>query len=48
MGNRETEIFSYFDHPITNAYTESLNNLIRLTNRVGRGYSFSAIRAKLL
>jgi transposase len=48
MGNWENEIFAYFDHPITNAYTESLNNLIRLTNRIGRGYSFSAIRAKLL
>src|SRR2546426_12341019 len=48
MGNWETEIFAYFDHPITNAYTESLNNLIRMTNRIGRGYSFNAIRAKLL
>jgi transposase len=48
MQNWEQEIFAYFDHPITNAYTESLNNLIRLTNRIGRGYSFSAIRAKLL
>ena len=36
MRNWETEIFAYFDHPITNAYTESLNNLIRLTNRLGR------------
>jgi Transposase len=44
----ENEVFAYFDHPITNAYTESLNSLIRLTNRVGRGYSFAAIRAKLL
>ncbi len=48
MGNWEAEILAYIDHPITNAYTESLNNLIRLTNRIGRGYSFSAIRAKLL
>ena len=37
MGNWEQEIFAYFEHPITNAYTESLNNLIRLTNRIGRG-----------
>jgi hypothetical protein len=48
MRNWENEIFAYFDYPITNAYTESLNNLMCLINRVGRGYSFSAIRAKLL
>ncbi len=29
-------------------YTESLNNLIRATNRLGRGYSFEALRAKVL
>lgn len=37
--NWNTEIFAYFDHRVTNAYTESLNNLTRLTNRIGRGYS---------
>lgn len=41
-------IIGYFDHPITNAYTESLNNLIRVMNRLGRGYSFEALRAKIL
>lgn len=41
-------ILGYFDHPITNAYTESLNNLIRIMNRLGRGYSFEALRAKIL
>jgi transposase len=41
-------ILEYFDHPITNAYTESLNGLIRIMNRVGRGYSFEALRAKIL
>ncbi|MDP3330614.1 MAG: ISL3 family transposase [Methylococcaceae bacterium] len=41
-------IVEYFNHPITNAYTESLNNLIRVTNRLGRGYSFEALRAKIL
>ncbi len=46
--NWKDEIFSYFDHRLTNAYTESLNNLIRLINRVGRGYSFEALRAKIL
>lgn len=48
VGNWHDEIFAYFDHPITNAYTESLNNLIRVVNRVGRGYSFEALRAKIL
>ena len=46
--NWRKEIFNYFDHPITNAYTESLNNLIRLMHRIGRGYSFDALRAKIL
>lgn len=41
-------ILEYFDHPVTNAYTESLNNLIRVMNRLGRGYSFEALRAKIL
>lgn len=48
MKNWETEVFNYFDHPITNAYTESLNSLIRVVNRLGRGYSFDALRAKIL
>ena len=42
------EILAYFEHPVTNAYTESLNNLIRVMNRLGRGYSFEALRAKIL
>jgi transposase len=48
VDNWHKEIFNYFDHPITNAYTESLNNLIRVMNRIGRGYSFDALRAKIL
>lgn len=46
--NWEHEILAYFEHRITNAYTESLNNLIRMTHRLGRGYSFEALRAKIL
>jgi transposase len=46
--NWQPEILAYFDHPVTNAYTESLNNLIRVMNRLGRGYSFEALRAKIL
>jgi transposase len=48
MMNWESEIFAYFDHRITNAYTETLNSLIRVINRLGRGYSFEALRAKIL
>lgn len=47
-GNWHNEILGYFDHPITNAYAESLNNLIRVMNRIGRGYSFEALRGKIL
>lgn len=48
LENWHGEIFAYFDRPITNAYTESLNSLIRVINRNGRGYSFEALRAKVL
>lgn len=46
--NWNTEIFNYFEFRITNAYTESLNSLIRVIDRTGRGYSFEVLRAKLL
>ena len=42
------EILNYFKHPVTNAYTECLNSLIRVVDRLGRGYSFEALRAKIL
>lgn len=48
VSNWEKEIFAYFDHPVTNAYTEAVNGLIRIMNRLGRGYSFEVIRAKIL
>lgn len=48
MQNWREEIFAYFDHQATNAYTESLNGLMKLTNRMGRGYSFDVIRARIL
>lgn len=39
--NWQPYILNYFDHPvnqpITTTYTESLNNLIRVMNRLGRG-----------
>ena len=46
--NWQPWIVEYFEHPVTNAYTESLNSLIRVMNRLGRGYSFEALRAKIL
>jgi transposase len=46
--NWQSEILNYFDHRVTNAYTESLNALIRQQDRAGRGYSFEALRAKML
>lgn len=46
--NWQPWILNYFDHQVTNAYTESLNRLIRIMNRLGRGYSFEALRAKIL
>jgi transposase len=48
MGNWRTEILAYFDHPITNAYTEALNGVAKAINRWGRGYSFEVLRARVL
>ncbi len=48
--NHYEDIFAYWDapRPITNAYTECLNGLTKLSNRLGRGYSYEMIRAKVL
>lgn len=48
MENWREEILTYFEWGLTNAYTESLNGLVKMTNRIGRGYSFEVIRAKML
>jgi transposase len=50
LTNWETEIFVYFDAPkeITNGYTEAMNGIAKLTNHTWRGYSFAALRAKVL
>lgn len=48
VGNWRKEILAYFSHRYTNAYTEGLNGLAKMANRNGRGYSFDAIRAKVL
>jgi hypothetical protein len=47
----QAEVFHYYDVPITNAsnaYTESINNIAKEMNRMGRGYSLDVIRARLL
>lgn len=46
--NWREEILNYFDHRYTNAPTEALNRLVREAHAAGRGYSFDAIRAKML
>ena len=48
--NHYDDIFMYWNAPvpITNAYTECLNGLTKLANRMGRGYSYEIIRAKVL
>lgn len=48
MQNWETEILAYWDHPVTNAYTEAANGVLKVINRTGRGYSFPVIRARIL
>lgn len=42
------EIFAWYEYPITNAYTESINRFAKDINRMGRGYSFEVVRARLL
>ncbi len=46
--NWRKEIFNWWDHKITNAFTESLNGKIRELHMSGRGYSFEVLRAKIL
>ncbi len=47
LKNWEEEIFAYFDYGLTNAFTESMNSLVRKVQNEGRGYSFEALRAKM-
>lgn len=41
-------IFNYFDHRYTNAYTESVNGVVKAIQQAGRGYAFETIRAKMV
>jgi transposase len=43
------EIFEYFNHPpVTNAFTEATNGIIKLINRTGRGHSFKMLWGKVI
>ena len=46
--NWREEILAFFDHPISNGYTEALNGVAKVINRSGRGYSFEVLRARVL
>ena len=46
--NWKPEILNFFGTGATNAYTEAANGLAKIANRNGRGYSFEAIRAKII
>jgi len=46
--NWHPEILEYFNHRITNSFAESANAILRALDRAGRGYSFEALRAKIL
>ena len=50
VNNNFEDIFTYWDAPIriTNAYTEGHNGITRVANRMGRGYTFEVLRAKML
>lgn len=48
MQNWSDEVFAYWDHPVTNAFTEATNGVLKIANRLGRGYSFPVIRARVL
>lgn len=48
VDNWREEIFTFFELPFTNAYTEARNRLVKDLQRDGRGYSFERLRAKAI
>lgn len=48
LTNWHTEIFAFMDWKLTNAYTESFNALARRMDRTGNGYSFEALKKRLI
>lgn len=48
MNSVKKEMLAFFDGNYTNAYTESFNNIIKRMVRLGNGYGFESLRAKIL
>ncbi len=48
MQSRKDHILNYWDYPWTNAYTESVNNIIKKIEKAGRGYKFDNLRERCL
>ena len=48
MTHRREHILNYWDAPYTNAYTESVNNLIKKIEKAGRGYKFDTLRERCM
>ncbi len=48
MIKRREHILNYWDTPYTNAYTESVNNLIKKIEKAGRGYKFDTLRERCM
>lgn len=46
--DRKEHILNYFKCGQTNAYTESVNNLIKKTEKAGRGYKFDVLRERCI
>jgi hypothetical protein len=41
-------VFAYWEEPVTSADTEQVTGIAKRMNRMGRGYSFEVLRARLL
>ncbi len=48
MTHRKEHILNYFHYHWTNAYTESVNNIIKKIEKAGRGYKFETLRERCL
>ena len=48
MTERRNHILNYWRYPVTNAYTESINNRIKAIEKAGRGYKFENLRKRCL
>ena len=48
LTNWRREIMNYFDHRITNAFTEAMNKKVKSIARDGAGYDFDTMRMRVL